>query len=152
MKTRMHADGWLDISDRKRVRTPGMPTTQVPPAPEDEALAFLLSHSFPGHRRIARAMSEVDRRKIQVAIYADSVSERMTLVDRVWRDITEPVGPPKHPDKPQLIQVIRYGNKWAYPLYLEGSVTRVLPHGGVPIPVSEKQLRKEELQLNLGGD
>ncbi len=97
-------------------------------------------------------MSETDRRKIQIAIYADSVSERMTLVDRVWRDITEPVDPPKRQDKPQLIQVIRYGNKWAYPLYLEGAVTRVLPHGGVPIPVSEKRLRKAELQLNLGGD
>lgn len=152
MRTRIHADGWLDITDRRRVRTPGMPTKTVAPALESEALAFLLSHSFPGHRRIARAMTENDRRKIQIAIYADSVSERMTLVDRVWRDITEPVGPPKREDKPELIQVIRYGNKWAYPLYLEGTVTRVLPHGGVPIPVSEKRFRKEELQLNLGGD
>jgi hypothetical protein len=95
-------------------------------------------------------MTETDRRKMQIAIYADSVSERMTLVDRVWRDITEPVGPPKREDKPELIQVVRYGNKWAYPLYLEGAVTRVLPHGGVPIPVSKKQLRKEELHLDLG--
>ena len=97
-------------------------------------------------------MTETDRKKIQIAIYADSVAERMTLVDRVWRDITEPVEPPRRQDKPQLIQVIRYGNKWAYPLYLEGTVTRVLPHGGVPIPVSEKRLQKKELQLNLGGD
>lgn len=152
MRTRIHADGWLDITDRRRVRTPGIPTKTVAPALESEALAFLLSHSFPGHRRVARAMTEIDRRKIQIAIYADSVNERMTLVDRVWRDITEPVDPPKRQDKAQLIQVIRFGNKWAYPLYLEGAVTRVLPHGGVPIPMSEKQLRKEELQLNLGGD
>ena len=152
MRARIQADGWLDISDRRRVRTPGMPTKTVAPARESEALAFLLSHSFPGHRRIARAMTETDRKKIQIAIYADSVSERMTLVDRVWRDSTEPVDPPARADKPKLVQVIRYGNKWAYPLYLEGAVTRVLPHGGVPIPVSQKQLRKEELQLNLGGD
>ncbi len=152
MRTRIHADGWLDITDRRRVRTPGIPTKTVAPALESEALAFLLSHSFPGHRRVVRAMTGTDRRKIQIAIYADSVSERMTLVDRVWRDITEPVDPPNRQDKPHLIQVIRFGNKWAYPLYLEGTVTRVLPHGGVPIPMSEKQLRKEELQLNLGGD
>jgi len=151
MRARIHADGWLDITDRRRVRTPGLPTTTVPAAPESEALAFLLSHSFPGHRRVVRAMNEAERRKIQMAIYADSVSERMALVDRVWRDITEPVDPPKRMDKPQLIQVIRYGDEWAYPLYLEGAVTRVLPHGGTPIPVNEKHLRKEDLQLNLGG-
>ncbi|MDE3002317.1 MAG: hypothetical protein OXU33_04450 [Gemmatimonadota bacterium] len=31
-----------------------------------------------------------------------------------------------------MIQVVRYGN-WVYPLYLDGDVTRVIPHGGLPL-------------------
>jgi hypothetical protein len=130
MKTRISADGWLDISDRKRVRMPGMAAREIDPAPEAEALAFLLSHSFPGHRKIVRPMSVSDRKKIQLALWADSVGERMNYVDRVWRNITDAVPAPKN-GKPELLQVVRYGTAWAYPLYLDGQVTRVLPHGGV---------------------
>ena len=43
----------------------------------------------------------------------------MTLVDRVWRTITQPVPPPKDPNEPQLLQVIQYEH-WAYPVYLDG--------------------------------
>ncbi|RMH20194.1 MAG: hypothetical protein D6701_04030 [Gemmatimonadetes bacterium] len=149
MKARLHADGWLDISDRRRVRTPGNWSVQVEPADEAEALAFLLSHAFPGHRRVVKRMSAGDRRKIKLAMWADSVSERMALVDRVWRNITEPVNPPDDGGQPQLVQVIRYGDAWVYPLYLDGSVTRVLPHGGLPAPVRDKALRRRELQLDL---
>ena len=93
MRTRIHADGWLDVSDRRRVRMPGNHEVAVDPAPEAEALAFLLSHSFPGHRRVIRSMSETDRKLLQLAMWADSVSERMGLVDRVWRLITEAAPP-----------------------------------------------------------
>jgi len=148
MKTRIHADGWLDISDRRRVRTPGNHEIAVDPAPEAEALAFLFSHSFPGHRRVVRSMSEADRKLIQLAMWANSVSERMGLVDRVWRRITEGVAPPSDQERPELIQVVRYGSKWAYPLYLDGSVTRVLPHGGVPVPMKNKEFQRCEIQLN----
>ncbi len=108
---------------------PGNHEVAVEPAPEAEALAFLVSHSFPGHRRIVRSMTEADRKLLQLAMWADSVSERMGLVDRVWRRITEAV-PPMNSDRPELIQVVRFGGAWAYPLYLDGSVTRFLPHGG----------------------
>jgi hypothetical protein len=33
---------------------------------------------------------------------------------------------------PQLIQVVKFGNL-AYPLYLDGDVTRVIPLGGMPL-------------------
>lgn len=148
MKTRISADGWLDISDRKKVRMPGIHNHDVEPAPESEALAFLLSHSFPGHRKIVRPMSLSDRKKIQMAMWADSVSARMAYVDRVWRNITEAVMPPKT-EGPDLVQVVRYGNAWAYPIYLDGAVTRVLPHGGVPMPVNPKQYAGPELQLEM---
>ena len=54
----------------------------------------------------------------------------MTLVDRVWRTITQPVPPPKDPNEPQLLPVIQYEH-WAYPVYLDGSCTSVIPRGGV---------------------
>lgn len=108
---------------------PGNHEVAVEPAPEAEALAFLVSHSFPGHRRIVRSMIEADRKLLQLAMWADSVSERMGLGDRVWRRITEAV-PPMNSDRPELIQVVRFGSAWVYPLYLDGSVTRILPHGG----------------------
>ena len=149
MRTRVHADGYLDISDRRRVRTPGNHEVRVDPAPDAEALAFLLSHTFPGHRKIVRSMNVSDRKQIQLAIWADSVSERMGLVDRIWRRITEPITPGKALIRPKLVQVVRYGTTWAYPLYLDGSVTRVLPHGGVPAPVAGKQLGKKQLHINL---
>lgn len=121
----------------------------VDPAPEAEALAFLLSHSFPGHRRVIRSMSDADRQLIQLAMWVESVSERMGLVDRVWRRITEAATPPNNEDQPELIQVVRFGSAWAYPIYLDGSVTRVLPHGGVPVPMKNKEFRRREIQLNL---
>ena len=55
----------------------------------------------------------------------------MSLVDRVWRAITEPVMPPTG-HEPELIQVVQYEH-WAYPLYLDGNCTRVIPLGGVSL-------------------
>ncbi len=149
MRTRVHADGFLDISDRRRVRTPGNHEVKVDPAPDADALAFLLSHSFPGHRKVVRSMTVSDRKQIRLAMLADSVNERMNLVDRIWRRITDPVTPNKHLARPKLIQVVRYGDEWAYPLYLDGTVTRVLPHGGVPVAVANKKLGKKRLHFNL---
>ena len=131
---RISADGFMDLSDGRRVKTPGTSDTGVEPMPESEALSFLLSHSFPGHRRIVRALSLSDRKNLRLALWADSVSVRMSYVDRVWRNITEPVLPPADPATPELIQVINYGAVWAYPIYLDGEVTRVIPLGGMPAP------------------
>ena len=128
---RIHADGYIDLRDPRRVRTPGFVQKEVEPSPEDEAVFFLLSHSFPGHRKIVRPLSTNHRRRIRLARWADSVQERMTLVDRVWRDITEPVLPPADAGTPELIQVVFYGDR-EFPLYLDGGVTRVIPPGGVP--------------------
>jgi hypothetical protein len=72
-----------------------------------------------------------DRKRIRLALWADSVSERMTLVDRVWRSITEAVPAPVGTSEPKLLQVVRYGN-WAYPLYVDGQSTRVIPLSGMP--------------------
>ena len=149
MRTRVHADGFLDISDRRRVRTPGNHVLRVEPARDGEALAFLLSHTFPGYRKVVRSMTVSDRKQIQLAMWADSVSERMGLVDRVWRRITEPITPDKLSTRPKLVQVVSYGTSWAYPLYLDGSVTRVLPHGGVSAPVANKEMGKKHLQFQL---
>ncbi len=130
---RVAADGYLDISDGRRVRTPGYHDHRLDPVPEEEAIAFLLSHNFRGHRRIVRPLSVQDRKRIRLALWADSVSERMTLVDRVWRSITEAVMPPVGGNgEPVLVQVVRYGS-WAYPLYLDGDSTRVIPLSGMPI-------------------
>ncbi|MDT8341434.1 MAG: hypothetical protein RQ751_07975 [Longimicrobiales bacterium] len=127
---RIHADGYIDLRRTIKVHMPGC-AAEVTPSPEDEAVAFLLSHAFPGHRKVVRPLTEGHRRRIRLARWADSVSERMALVDRVWRDITQPVLPPARDDEPQLIQVVRYGER-EYPLYLDGGVTRVIPPGGVP--------------------
>ena len=129
---RIAADGYLDLSNGVRVKTPGFHDHGLEPVPEGEAIAFLLSHSFRGHRRIVRALSLQERKRIRLALWAESVSERMTLVDRVWRSITEAVPSPTGTNKPQLIQVIQF-REWAYPLYLDGDVTRVIPLGGVPL-------------------
>ncbi|MGD2069867.1 MAG: hypothetical protein PVI57_14445 [Gemmatimonadota bacterium] len=130
---RVSADGFLDVRDHRRVRTPGKFERHVDPTPEDQALAFLLSHSFPGHRRVVRPLKDGDRRLIQLALWADSVSERMTLVDRVWRSVTEPVLAPVDHGRPWLIQVVAYGDTWAYPIYVDGDVTHVIPFGGLPL-------------------
>ncbi len=129
---RVAADGYIDISDGRRVRTPGFHDHRVEPVPEGEAIAFLLSHNFRGHRRIVRALSVQERKRIRLALWADSVSERMSLVDRVWRSITERVDPPTAGSEPELIQVVQHGS-WAYPLHLDGDCTRVIPHGGMPL-------------------
>jgi len=129
---RIAADGYLDLSDSRRVRTPGYYDHGLEPVPEEEAIAFLLSHSFRGHRKIVRPLSLQERKRIRLALWADSVRERMALVDRVWRSITEQVAPLAGTSEPQLVQVVRYGN-WAYPLYLDGEVTRVIPLGGMPL-------------------
>jgi hypothetical protein len=129
---RFAADGYLDLSDSRRVRTPGYHDHGLEPVPEEEAIAFLLSHSFRGHRKIVRPLSLQERKRIRLALWADSVRERMALVDRVWRSITEQVAPLAGTNEPQLVQVLRYGN-WAYPLYLDGEVTRVIPLGGMPL-------------------
>ena len=137
---RVAADGYIDLSDGRRVRTPGVHDHSVDPVPEAEALSFLLSHSFPGHRRVVRSLTLAERKRIRLAIWADSVSERMTLVDRVWRAITEPVGLPADPNEPELLQVVQFEH-WAYPIYLDGAVTRVIPHGGLSVAeVPEEQI------------
>jgi hypothetical protein len=138
----------MDLSDRRRVKTPGTRDAGVDPMPEGEALSFLLSHSFPGHRRIVRQLSDSDRKNVRLALWADSVQVRMSYVDRVWRNITEPVLPPNDPSRPQLLQVIQFG-VWAYPLYLDGHVTRVIPHGGMPIPELNGQVRVDYTALQL---
>ena len=129
---RIAADGYIDLSDGRRVRTPGYHDHGLEPVPEEEAIAFLLSHSFRGHRKIVRGLSLQERKRIRLALWADSVQERMTLVDRVWRSITERVDAEAGSTEPQLVQVVRYGS-WAYPLYLDGDVTRVIPLGGMPL-------------------
>ena len=129
---------------------PGNHEVAVDPAPVAEALAFLLSHSFPGYRRVIRSMNEADRKLIQLAMWADSVNERMGLVDRVWRRITEAAAAaPNDQERHELIQVVQSGSAWAYPIYLDGSVTRVLPHGRVSVPVKNKEFRCREIQLKL---
>jgi len=129
---RIAADGFIDVSDGRRVRTPGNHSESVEPVPEAQALSFLLSHSFPGHRRLVRSLTLAERKRIRRALWAESVSERMNIVDRVWRAITEPVLEPSDPNEPELVQVVQLGS-WAYPLYLDGPATCVKPLGGLPV-------------------
>ena len=137
---RVATDGYIDLRDPRRVKTPGFHDHGVEPVPEAEAVAFLLSHSFRGHRRIVRPLSLQDRKRIRLALWADSVSERMSLVDRVWRTITEAVPMSMSTHRPQLLQLVRYG-EWVYPLYADGDVTRVIPVSGTPFAdVVEEQV------------
>ncbi len=129
---RIAADGFIDVRDGRRVRTPGFHDRAVQAVPEGEALAYLLTHSFPGHRKVVRSLTESERKRIRMAMWADSVAERMNLVDRIWRAITEEVLPPSSADEPELIQVVQFG-AWAYPIYLDGNCTRVIPGGGLSI-------------------
>lgn len=143
---RVAADGYIDLSDGRRVKTPGYHDHGVDPVPEAEAIAFLLSHTFRGHRRIVRPLSLQERKRIRLALWADSVSERMTLVDRVWRSITERIDVLVASSEPQLIQVVRYG-RWAYPLYADGDVTRVIPHSGMPLAeVNQEKVLELDLE------
>ena len=130
---RIATDGYIDLSDARHVRTPGAHTETVEPVPEGEALAFLLSHTFPGHRRIVRPLSVEECKRIRLALWADSVSERMALVDRVWRAITVSVPGPKDPKRPELIQLV-VCKKHSYPLYLDGARTRVILDRAEPSP------------------
>jgi hypothetical protein len=125
---------------------PGNHEVAVEPAPEAEALAFLVSHSFPGHRRIVRSMIEADRKLLQLAMWADSVSERMGLVDRVWRRITEAVPPHE------------FGSAGADPgsaVWERVGVSPLLGRLGHSDPASwrrpmkNKEFRRQELQLDL---
>jgi hypothetical protein len=136
---RVATDGYIDLRDPRRVRTPGNHEPELEPVPEPEAVAFLLSHSFRGHRRIVRPLSLQDRKRIRLALWADSVSERMALVDRVWRSITEAVSAPTNSQGPRLVQLVRYG-EWVYPLYLDGDVTRVIPLSGTPFAELPEQV------------
>ncbi|MFQ5538515.1 MAG: hypothetical protein ACE5GJ_13810 [Gemmatimonadota bacterium] len=136
---RIAADGYIDIRDGRRVKTPGYHERTVDPVPEEEAFAYLLSHSFPGHRRVVRALNVAERKRIRLAMWADSVAERMSLVDRIWRAITEQTMPPPNPDKPYLVQVVQHG-AWAYPIYLDGPCTRVIPHGGLSVAEADPDL------------
>lgn len=138
---RLSTDGYIDLRDPRRVKTPGVAVEDVAPVPESQAVAFLLTHAFPGHRKVVKPLTERHRRRLRVAMWADSVAERMNIVDRVWRQITTEVLPPSDPNAPQLIQVLRYGDR-EYPLHLDGGVTRVIPEGGVPIDA-----RREALDL-----
>ncbi len=144
---RVAADGYIDLRDERRVRMPGRSWREpsVEPMPEGEALSFLLSHSFPGHRRIVRSMTRDERKRIKLAVWADSVSERMALVDRIWRAMTEPVSPPPDENKVHLIQLVQFEG-WVYPLYLDGSTTRVIPPGGKS--VAELARKTEVLRLD----
>jgi hypothetical protein len=122
---RIATDGYIDLTDRRYVRTPGAHTEEFEALPEREALDFLLSHDFPGHRRVVRPLNVEERKRIGLARWADSVSERMGIVDRVWRAITVPVPPPADLDQPQLIQILTFRDR-TYPLFLEGGRTRVI--------------------------
>lgn len=134
---RITSDGFLDLGNDGKVRTPGIYDERLEPLPEREALSFLLSHAFPGARRIVRPLSTRHRSALQRAMWAESVSKRMSLLDRVWRGITRPVNRTADGEA-QLLQIVMYGNEWAYPLYLERGTVRVLPEGGLPFGQVEK--------------
>lgn len=130
---RIANDGYMDFTDNGRVRLPGAYDERLDALPEKEALSFLLSHSFPGTRMIVRPLSEGNRRTLRRALWADSVNQRMDLVDRVWRSITEPVSGTTTSDEPQLLQIVLYGDEWAYPLYQDQGTVHVSPKGGLPV-------------------
>ena len=144
---RISTDGFIDIRTHTKIRTPGFYEAEVDPMPEAEAIAFLLSHSFPGHRRIVRPLTAAERKRLKRASWAESVNERMNLVDRVWRDITTQVMAPNDPDTPELVQVVSVEGEWAYPIYLAGVETRVLPTGGVPLRELKKKMAAPLLDL-----
>jgi len=144
---RISTDGFIDVRIHTKVRTPGNHEFEVDPMPEAEAMAFLLSHSFPGHRRIVRPLTPRERRKLKRASWADSVNDRMSLVDLVWRSITAPAFPPSNPEEPELVQVVRVEGEWAYPIYLTEEDTQVLPKGGVPMAELKKKLGAPLLDL-----
>jgi hypothetical protein len=80
---RVAADGYIDLRDGRMVPYPWVYDHAVEPMPEAEALSFLLSHSFRGHRRTVRSFTIAERKRMRMATWADSVDERMTLTHRV---------------------------------------------------------------------
>ena len=145
---RISADGFIDIRTHTKIRTPGFHEITIEPMPEAEALAFLLSHSFPGHRRIVRPLTPRERRKLKRASWAGSVNERMSIVDQVWRTITTAGPSPLDPEEPELIQIVRVEGEWAYPIYLAGVETRVMPTGGAPLAELKRKLGAPFLDLS----
>ncbi len=135
---RICSDGFVDCSSGDKVRTPGKHDERIEPLPEREALSFLLSHAFLGPRRIVRRLTVRERSALRHAMWTESVGERMSIVDRIWRGITEPETPLREGEPPHLVQVVVYGKKWAYPLYLNNNTMRVLPQGGLPLRDLEK--------------
>jgi len=136
---RLSTDGYIDLRDPRRVKTPGVSGEEISPVPESLAVAFLLTHSFPGYRKVVKPLTEAHRRRLRGAMWADSVAERMNIVDRVWRNITTEVLPPSDLETPELIQILRYGNR-EYPLHLDDGVTRVIPVGGIAVERSREAL------------
>ena len=67
---RIAADGYIDLTAGRRVKTPGNYAHAVETAPEAEALSFLLSHSFRGHRRVVRPLNLGERKRIKLARWA----------------------------------------------------------------------------------
>lgn len=122
-------DGFLDAGHGGRVRTPGWHEERLDPLPEGEALAYLLSHAFPGARRIVRAPDASERTALRRALWSGSVNERMGVVDRVWRAVTRPVPVEVGENgEPVLIQVVLYGDSRVFPLYFARGTTCVLRH------------------------
>jgi len=130
---RFASDGFLDLGNEKRVKTPGKHEERLDPLPEDEALAYLLSHAFPGARRVVRAPDASERTALRRAMSFGSVNARMNVVDRVWRAITRPVSVEADENgEPVLIQIVLYGGSRVFPLYLVRGTTRVLKNGDAP--------------------
>lgn len=145
---RFASDGFLDTRDKTFVRTPGLHDETLDPLPEREALAFLLSHAFSGPRTIARPLTVQNRCTLRRAMWTEAVNRRMNLVDRVWREISEPVpGGGGSSDEPQLLQIVLYGDEWAYPLYLDQDTVRVLPSGGLAVGELKRQRGTPRIDL-----
>ncbi len=130
---RIAADGYIDLGDFQRVRTPGRHDERHEPMPLGEGLAFLFSHNFAGHRVMVRGPSLNELSHLQHAVWANSIGQRMDLVDRLWRSLTEAVTPPHGLSEPHLLQVVQFAESWAYPIYLDPSGTSVAPSGGDPL-------------------
>lgn len=144
---RICSDGLILFDEPRRLRMPGPYESAVDPMPEEEAVSFLLSHTFPGRRRIVRPLTPRERRLIRLATWASSVNERMALLDPVWRAITTPVDVPDDASHPVLIQVVEYRGRWAYPLYAKDGTTVVRPAGGTAAKELNGQRRAERVEL-----
>ena len=144
---RIAADGYIDLGDFNRVRTPGLHKEHFDPMPIGEGLAFLFSHTFQGHRCMVRPPSETELSYLKHAVWADSIGERMDLVDRVWRAVTAPITPPHGMQDLWLAQVVRFRDRWVYPIHLNQAMTVVSPPGGDP--VSEYRIHRRCTVLDI---